>query len=147
MEIVELDLKLRQVHTNVKFPLLPITPATLPQPPPKRKSTFLNTVSHLASPTSTKSQQQSSASQCYYNNHNVSQPLTAVSTPTVEANDPFSSFSNGEHLDTTTTATTATVTTTAPSTLSTSIAAYLTTLSNILVLRQDCYWKRFAPMT
>ena len=143
MEIVELDLKLRQAHTNVKFPLLPITPATLPQPPPKRKSTFLNTLSRLASPTSAKSQRQSSAGQRYYNNHNVSQPLTAVSTPTVEANDPFSSFSNGEHLDTTTTATTATVTTTAPSTLSTSIAAYLTTLSNILVLRQDRYWKRF----
>ena len=139
MEIVELDLKLRQAYTNLKFPLLPITPATLPQPPPKRKSTFLNTLSRLASPTSARSQRQSSGGQ-RNNNHNVSQPLTAVSTPTVESNDPFSSFSNGDLPDTTITAATAA---TAPSTLSTSIAAYLTTLSNILVLRQDRYWKRF----
>ena len=145
MEIVELDLKLRQAHTNVKFPQLPITPATIPQPPPKRKSTFLNTLSRLASPTSAKSQRQSSAGQRHNNYHNVSQPLTAVSTPAVESNDPFSSFSNGEHIDTTITTitTTAVTTNTAPSTLSTSIAAYLTTLSNILVLRQDRYWKRF----
>ena len=140
MEIVELDLKLRQAYTNVKFPQLPITPDTLPQPPPKRKSTFLNTLSRLASPASAKSQRQSSASQ-RNNNHNISQPLTAVSTPTFESNDPFSSFSNGDLPDATTTA--ATTTNTAPSTLSTSIAAYLTTLSNILVLRQDRYWKRF----
>ena len=139
MEIVELDLKLRQAHTNVKFPQLPITPNALPVPPPKRKSTFLNTLSRLASPTSAKSQRQSSASQ-RNNNHNVLQPLTAVSTPTVDANDPFSSFSNGDLLDTTTTTPTPNA---APSTLSTSIAAYLTTLSNILVLRQDRYWKRF----
>ena len=136
MEIVELDLKLRQCHANVKFPQLPISPDTLPQPPPKRKSTFLNTLSRLASPTSAKSQRQSSTSQ-RNNNHNVSQPLTAASSPTVEANDPFSSFSNGDLLDA------AAATSTAPSTLSTSIAAYLTTLSNILVLRQDRYWKRF----
>ena len=30
MEIAELDLKLRQAHTNVKFPQLPITPNALP---------------------------------------------------------------------------------------------------------------------
>ena len=137
MEIIELDLKLRQSHTNVKFPQLPISPDTLPQPPPKRKSTFLNTLSRLASPTSGKSQRQNSTGQ-RNNNHNVSQPLTAASSPTIEANDPFSSFSNGDLLDTTVAAAN-----TAPSTLSTSIAAYLTTLSNILVLRQDRYWKRF----
>ena len=147
MEIVELDLKLRQAHANVKFPQLPITPDTIPQPPPKRKSTFLNTLSRLASPTSAKSQRQSAAG-LRNNNYNVSQPLTAVSTPAVESNDLFSSFSNGD-IDTTTTTTTASATATtttataAPSILSTSIAAYLTTLSNILVLRQDRYWKRF----
>lgn len=137
MEIVELDLKLRQAHTNVKFPQQPITPDTLPQPPPKRKSTFLNTLSRLASPTSAKYQRQNSAGQ-RNTNHNVSQPPPAAPSPTVDLNDPFSSFSNGDFLDTTTAATN-----TAPSTLSTSIAAYLTTLSNTLVLRQDRYWKRF----
>ena len=129
MEIVELDLKLRQAHTNVKFPQLPISPDTLP--PPKRKSTFLNTLSRLASPTSAKSQRQNGAGQRNNNNHNLS-------SPTFEANDPFRSFSNGDLLDTTTT-----TNTTPPSTLSTSIAAYLTTISNILVVRQDRYWKRF----
>ena len=139
MEIVELDLKLRQAHTNVKLPLLPITPDTIPQPPPKRKSTFLNTLSRLASPTSAKSLRQNSAGQRNNNNNNhiVPQPLTS---PSIEANDPFSSFSSGDLLDATASTNTAPST---PSTLSTSIAAYLTTLSNILVLRQDRYWKRF----
>lgn len=138
MELVELDHKLRQAHTNLKFPPLPITPDTLPLPPPKRKSTFLNTLSRLASPTSARAQRQSSTTP---RNNNVTPartpPLTA-SSPAIEANDPFSSFSasNGD-------LTASTVTNTAPSALSTSIAAYLTTLSNILVLRQDRYWKRF----
>ena len=136
MEIVELDLKLRQAHTNVKFPQLPISPDTLPQPPPKRKSTFLNTLSRLASPTSAKSQRQNGQRNNNNNHHNVS-------SPTIEANDPFSSFSNGDLLDNTTPIATPTTANTAPSILSTSIAAYLTTLSNILVLRQDRYWKRF----
>ena len=58
----------------------------------------------------------------------------------MDANDSFSPFSDGELFDTTTTTPTPNA---APSTLSTSFAAYLTTLSNILVLRQDRYWKRF----
>jgi serum/glucocorticoid-regulated kinase 2 len=138
MEIVELDLKLRQAHTNVKLPQLPITPDTIPQPPPKRKSTFLNTLSRLASPTSAKSYRQNSAGQ---RNNNNNSNHNALTSPTIEANDPFSSFSNGD-LEASATATTNTAPS-SPSTLSTSIAAYLTTLSNILVLRQDRYWKRF----
>ncbi|KAF8814461.1 hypothetical protein BYT27DRAFT_7250038 [Phlegmacium glaucopus] len=145
MELVELDHKLRHAHTNLTFPPLPITPDTLPLPPPKRKSTFLNTLSRLASPTSAKAQRQFSTSQRNINVTSVlparTPPLTA-SSPAIEANDPFSSFSasNADLIDTTTTAT---ITNTAPSALSTSIAAYLTTLSNILVLRQDRSWKRF----
>jgi serine/threonine protein kinase len=125
LELVELDHKLRQAYPILKFPQLPITPETLPLPP-KRKSTFLNTLSRLASPASAKSQRQNSTGP---------HPIMA----TIEANDPFSSFSssNGDLLDTTAAANTA------PSALSTSIAAYLTTLSNIPVLRQDRYWKRF----
>ena len=142
MELVDLDHKLRQAHTNLKLPLLPITPDTLPLPPPKRKSTFLNTLSRLASPTSARVQRQTSTGQ----RNNISIPSTrsptlTPSSPTIEPNDPFSSFtaSNG-HFGTTPTTP---LTGTAPSTLSTSIAAYLTTLSNTLVLRQDRYWKRF----
>jgi serum/glucocorticoid-regulated kinase 2 len=138
LELVELDHKLRHTYTNLKFPQLPITPDTLPLPPPKRKSTFLNTLSRLASPTSAKSHRQSSTGQ--RNNHSGSQPITASSSPSIEANDPFTSFSasSADLLDTTTPAPN-----TATSTLSTSIAAYLTTLSNIPVVRQDRYWKRF----
>ena len=135
MELVELDHKLRQAYTTLNFPQLPITPDTLPPLPPKRKSTFLNTLSRLASPASTKSHRQNSTGQ-----HNIHNIITAASSPTIEANDPFSSFSasNGDLLDTT-----ATANNTVSSTLSTSIAAYLTTLSNMAVLRQDRYWKRF----
>ena len=136
LELVELDHKLRQTYTNLKVPQLPVSPDTLPLPPPKRKSTFLNTLSRLASPTSAKSHRPGQR-----NNHGGSQPITASSSPLVEANDLFSSFSasSGDLLDTTATATPNTAT----STLSTSIAAYLTTLSNIPVVRQDRYWKRF----
>ena len=142
MELVDLDHKLRQTHPNVKFPQFPICPDTLPQPPPKRKSTFLNTLSRLASPTSAKSQRQIHIGQRNSNNNNGNSLPSPVS-PAIEHNDPFSSFSasNGDLLDTTTTP--ATVTNPAASALSTSIAAYLTTLSNILVLRQDRCWKRF----
>lgn len=139
MELVELDNQLRQAHTNINFPQFPITPDTLTLPPPKRKSTFLNTLSRLASPTSAKSHPKNSTSQ-RNNNNNLNSPFTP-SSPAIEHNDPFTSFSasNGDLPRTATAA----VTNNNTSTLSTSIAAYLTVLSNILVLRQDRYWKRF----
>jgi len=138
MELLELDLKLRQSHPNIKIPVLPINPDTLP-PPPKRKSTFLNTLSRLASPTSSKS---------YRRNQNTSsvQPTPLV-TPAKEGNDPFQSF-NEDSLNSPGDGTSdvnklnASITSNAtPS--STAIAAYLTTISNIPALRMDRLWKRF----
>ncbi|KAF9561633.1 hypothetical protein CPC08DRAFT_635234 [Agrocybe pediades] len=123
MELVELDLKLRQAHPSIKIPALPINPDTLPTPP-KRKSTFLNTLSRLASPTSSKS---------YKRNQNASSVHpTPLATPAKEGMDPFH---NSDRLN-------ASVTSNAtPS--STAIAAYLTTVSNIPALRMDRLWKRF----
>ncbi|TFK42128.1 hypothetical protein BDQ12DRAFT_677671 [Crucibulum laeve] len=136
MEIVDLDLRLREAHAGVKIPTLPINVDSLPTPPPKRKSTFLNTLSRLASPTSAKSNRQSSNSK---RANNLSTPAssglpTPLPSPPSEVNDPFSSFN------------TSNVTSTlmsAPSTTSTGIAAYLTTISNIPALRQARVWKRF----
>ena len=82
MELVELDVKLRQCHSNIKLPPLPISPDTLP-PPPKRKSTFLNTLSRLASPTSTKHQRRPT-------NPNVNLPLLASPLSVVQGLPPIS---------------------------------------------------------
>ncbi|KAH9483311.1 hypothetical protein JR316_0003487 [Psilocybe cubensis] len=55
-ELIELDVKLRSTHPGLKIPSLPIDPAGLPLAQQKkgkekkRKSTFLNTLSRLASP-------------------------------------------------------------------------------------------------
>ncbi|KAJ3495259.1 hypothetical protein NLJ89_g10655 [Agrocybe chaxingu] len=136
MELVELDVKLRQSHPDVKIPALPIRTDSLPAPP-KRKSTFLNTLSRLASPTSSKSQRQAS------NSRRMASALgpTPLASPALEAGDPFASF--GESEATTNGAAETVNTPTPPSATSTAIAAYLTTVSNLPVLRMDRVWKRF----
>ncbi|KAE9393751.1 hypothetical protein BT96DRAFT_799177, partial [Gymnopus androsaceus JB14] len=54
MEIIELDHKLHDsILSTSKLPTLPLDPASVPAVP-KRKSAFLNTLSRLASPTSSK---------------------------------------------------------------------------------------------
>ncbi|CAA7264912.1 unnamed protein product [Cyclocybe aegerita] len=136
MELVDLDAKLRQSHPGVKIPALPIHPDSLPAPP-KRKSTFLNTLSRLASPTSSKSQRQAS------NSRRMASGLgpTPLASPAVEVGDPFASFGEGEAATNGTAE--AMNTPTPPSATSTAIAAYLTTVSNIPVLRMNRVWKRF----
>ncbi|KAF8910199.1 hypothetical protein CPB84DRAFT_1673057 [Gymnopilus junonius] len=141
MELVELDLKLRQSHPNLKIPALPIHPDSLPAPPPKRKSTFLNTLSRLTSPASAKDKKNASKDGRRNQNASLATSLASpVVTPAKEANDPFGSFTsinvdanpamNGNPP--------------APSTASsTAIAAYLTTVSNTPALRMDRLWKRF----
>ncbi|KAF8167263.1 hypothetical protein B0H34DRAFT_8658 [Crassisporium funariophilum] len=142
MELVELDLKLRHTHTSVKIPTLPINPDTLPTPPPKRKSTFLNTLSRLASPTAAKAHRQSSSSR---RNTATSVPslTTPITSPAVEVNDPFGSFTSSNGDSPTDPAANSTVTATTSSATSTAIASYLTTISNIPALRLDRVWKRF----
>lgn len=128
MEILDLDQKLRDTNPSVKIPPLPINPDAL-QPPPKRKSNFLNTLSRLASPTSNKTGKRSP--------HVPSSSTlpTPIASPTGEINDPFTSFSPNNVNSPSLIA--------APSTTSTGLAAYLTTVSNTATLRQARIWKRF----
>lgn len=136
MEIVELDRKLRDNHPGAKIPAVPIDPASV-IPPPKRKSNFLNTLSRLASPTSNKSLRNRSSNR--QNGHSLA-PSTTLPTPplstspTSEANDPFTSIEPAE---------VASATPTSPTATSTAIAAYLTTIANMATFRKDRVWKRF----
>lgn len=125
MEIVDLHQKLSESHPGVKLPALPLDAAALPTPPPKRKSTFLNTLSRLASPTSTKTTRRL-----------VNSSALPSPSPAQEMPDPFLSFShNGD----------ASVLSpvTSPTATSTGLASYLTTISNTPALRQARVWKRF----
>jgi len=93
-ELVELDLKLRHSHrdASIKIPTLPINPDTLPTPPPKRKSTFLNTLSRLASPTGGKALKSEKGGR-RSNNLSSAAPSLATPSPVGEIGDPFSSLS------------------------------------------------------
>jgi hypothetical protein len=105
----------------------------LPSPPPKRKSTFLNTLSRLASPTSSKIARNGSSSRRFNDPSTVSNGPSPLSSPSGELNDPFTSFT-ASNLDSSAAS---------PSANSTAIAAYLTTISNIVALRRARVWKRF----
>ncbi|KAJ7508486.1 kinase-like protein [Mycena galericulata] len=104
-ELQDLDRKLREAHPTATLPDLPIDASA----PPKRKtkSTFLNTLSRLASP----------------NTNRTSRRPTPLTSPQAENGDPF--------LDT------------PPSQPVSSLAAYLTTISNTPAMRQARPWKRF----
>ncbi|KAF8971807.1 hypothetical protein BDZ97DRAFT_1901477 [Flammula alnicola] len=148
MELVELDVKLRHSHPNIKMATLPINADFLPAPP-KRKSTFLNTLSRLASPTSAKANRQASSSKRNNGPSVISGLPTPLTTPGQEINDPFTSFSSSN--DNSPTDGSASISNLANSiasangstTSSAAIAAYLTTLSNTPTLRMDRLWKRF----
>ncbi|KAF5385153.1 hypothetical protein D9615_001083 [Tricholomella constricta] len=128
-ELVELDRKLREAIPGVKLPAFPIDMQSLPSPPPKRKSTFLNTLSRLASPTSGKASRR--FNNASINPSNLPTPLTS---PSGEISDPFTSF-NASTLEATPAV--------SPSATSTGIASYLTTISNAAGIRQARVWKRF----
>lgn len=125
MEIVELDAKLRENHPTIKVPSLPLDAQAIMSMPPKRKSTFLNTLSRLASPHASKTRR--------LNNTSTPSTLTSpLASPSKEQSDPFQSFSPSA------------ITATLPTTVnSTSLASYLTTISNTPALRQARVWKRF----
>ncbi|KAG6841578.1 hypothetical protein C0991_009613 [Blastosporella zonata] len=128
-EIVELDRKLQETCPGVKVPTFPIEMQSLPTPPPKRKSNFLNTLSRLASPASAKTNRR-------FNNASIS-PLnlpTPLSSPSGELLDPFTTFSA--------TALEA-ATPVSASANSTRLASYFTTISNTAGLRNARVWKRF----
>ncbi|KAF8131552.1 hypothetical protein EV363DRAFT_1583811 [Boletus edulis] len=133
-EVVELHAKLEDSDAASKIPKLPIDMASLPQQPPKRKSTFLNTLSRLASPSTNKVGRQLSVRAPSSPSFG---PSTAdhITSPSHEIGDPFTTLSassasivsNGKSTNTTMTA----------------LAAYLTTISNEPSLRQTRAWKRF----
>lgn len=132
--MVELDRKLREAYPSVKIPAFPIDIQSLPPPPPKRKSTFLNTLSRLTSPTSGKIARSGSSSwraQMPLSPQNVPSPSTS---PSSEFNDPFTSFT-ASALETSGIVN--------PSANSTALASYFTTISNTSALRQARVWKRF----
>ena len=134
-EVVELHAKLDDSDGASKLPKLPIDIASLPQQPAKRKSTFLNTLSRLASPSTNKVGRQMSVRAPSSPNFGASTP-DHISSPSQEVCDPFTTLSpssasiivsNGKPTNTTMTA----------------LAAYLTTISNDSSLRQTRAWKRF----
>ncbi|KAG5642392.1 hypothetical protein DXG03_002850 [Asterophora parasitica] len=128
-ELVELDRKLRETIPGVKLPTFPIDMQFLPSPPPKRKSTFLNTLSRLASPASGKT------SRRFTNASSFPSALpTPLTSPSGELGDPFTSF-NASTLQAPPSL--------SPSATSTGIASYLTTISNAAGIRQARVWKRF----
>ncbi|KAK0450596.1 uncharacterized protein EV420DRAFT_1312313 [Desarmillaria tabescens] len=130
MEIVELDSKLRESLPGAKLPTLPIdAAAAVAAAAPKRKSTFLNTLSRLTSPTAGKGGRNNSTRRANNASSIIASP---VASPSNEKNDPFLSF------------TPSAINAALPTTVnSTAVAAYLTTISNTPSLRQARVWKRF----
>ncbi|KAG6884685.1 hypothetical protein C0993_008936 [Termitomyces sp. T159_Od127] len=128
-EIVELDRKLRESYPGVRVPEFPVGMQLLPPPTPKRRSTFLNTLSRLASPSSAKTGRRGA-------NASVSPSAlpTPLTSPSGEINDPFSNFNA---------TTPEPAPPVSPSVNSTGLASYLTTISNTVGLRNARVWKRF----
>lgn len=138
--------KLRDAPSSAKLPALPIDSTSVPSPPPKRKSAFLNTLSRLASPSSSKV----AARQASFTRSNTtstsqastsgtpSSAATPIVSPSQEINDPFNSLPgqqpNGVPAEPGLPPSNSTVT---------RLAAYLTAVANDATLRQTRTWKRF----
>lgn len=132
-----MDQKLREDIPGATLPALPIDASTLPALPPKRKSTFLNTLSRLASPSSSKAARNNSSNRRATNASVVipSTDPTPITSPSSEIIDPFTSLDSGND--------DGAPVITSTSAISTGVAAYLTTVSNTPALRQARVWKRF----
>ncbi|KAK7026074.1 hypothetical protein VNI00_015720 [Paramarasmius palmivorus] len=140
MELVDLHQKLQDTIPSAKLPALPLDPSTIPATTPaKRKSAFLNTLSRLASPSANKTGRRSSLAR-RTNNSSAAPSITAsglpspAQSPSVEVNDPFQSFTNSNDIA---------ASLPAPSVQATALASYLTTVSNMVGLRQTRVWRRF----
>ncbi|KAL0575764.1 hypothetical protein V5O48_006207 [Marasmius crinis-equi] len=142
MELVDLHQKLQDTIPSAKLPSLPLDASALASGPPKRKSAFLNTLSRLASPSANKTGRRSSlARKSNHVNGNAAPSITPSGlptpgqSPTVEVNDPFLSLSSSTAM--------LTAELPAPSAQSTALASYLTSVSNMVGMRQTRVWKRF----
>ncbi|KAF8204151.1 hypothetical protein K438DRAFT_1580183 [Mycena galopus ATCC 62051] len=120
-ELIELDRKLKESYPTVILPDLPIDASAQKR---KTKSTFLNTLSRLASPNSNRTARATSSTR-------RNTPLT---TPHTEGGDPFLAFGPSDG---------GASVAPAPTGNSTAVAAYLTTISNTPAMRQARVWKRF----
>ncbi|KAF8527446.1 hypothetical protein BU17DRAFT_39852 [Hysterangium stoloniferum] len=109
-EVAELHTKLADVHASPELPPLPLT-----EPPTKRRSSFLHTLSRLANTTPKPAVQPRSSLQY---------PTPSVS-PIKEPDDPFTNPLS------------------APSAAATSLASYLTAVSNSPSIRTARPWRRF----
>lgn len=147
-EIVELHAKLADSDGSAKLPRLPIDVSTLPSPP-KRKSTFLNTLSRLASPSSNKVGRQASLRVPSTPNFGSSPggSQTPLVSPSQEVGDPFMPLGDSVNADTPSHGnkppSVAASTPADKNTMMTSLAAFLTTIANEPALRQTRAWKRF----
>jgi serum/glucocorticoid-regulated kinase 2 len=117
-EVVELHAKLADTVPGTRLPKLPIDLAAIPAQPTKRKSTFLNTLSRLASPSTNKVSRTVSTRIA---------SASSVASPSHEIGDPFTEAG----------------TTGFGGKMITSLAAYLTTIANEPTFRQARPWKRF----
>lgn len=117
-EIVELHAKLADTVPGTRLPKLPIDLTAIPSQPTRRRSTFLNTLSRLASPSTNKVSRSVST--------RIASASSVVS-PSHEIGDPF----------------TETGTTGSGGKMITSLAAYLTNIANEPTFRQARPWKRF----
>ncbi|CAL1694869.1 unnamed protein product [Somion occarium] len=145
LEIIEMNGKLRDSHPSVKLPALPIDASSVPTPPPKRKSAFLNTLSRLASPSSKAASRQASSSKPSPAsssqgpaNGTASSGTTPIASPAQEINDPFTSFPDGRPIGSS-----AEPGLPPSNSTITRLAAYLTHIANDATLRQSRTWKRF----
>ncbi|KAL0068492.1 hypothetical protein AAF712_004570 [Marasmius tenuissimus] len=142
MELVDLHQKLQDTIPSAKLPSLPLDASAVTSGPTKRKSAFLNTLSRLASPSGNKSGRRSSlARKSNHVNGSAAPSITPsglpspAQSPTVEASDPFQSLKSSTAM--------LTAELPAPSAQSTALASYLTTVSNMVGMRQTRVWKRF----
>lgn len=136
LELLDTDGKLRDGLPGMKLPKFPIDASSLPSPPPKRKSAFLNTLSRLASPSSKSASTRASrrlSSSGAHTNGNPSAAASPITSPSQEIGDPFDSINVNGTVEQYT----------ASNSTVTGLAAYLTTLANDPQVRQTKVWRRF----
>ncbi|KAH7911592.1 hypothetical protein BJ138DRAFT_1085310 [Hygrophoropsis aurantiaca] len=137
-EVVELHAKLGESNPGAKLPKLPIDVASIPAPPVKRKSTFLNTLSRLASPSQSKVARQVSQRQTSASSSVTAIQQTPVTSPSQEISDPFTTLAASSSASSNVNGSG-----NFANSAITGLASYLTSISNEPALRQARGWKRF----
>ncbi|EIN14271.1 hypothetical protein PUNSTDRAFT_80494 [Punctularia strigosozonata HHB-11173 SS5] len=129
-EIVELHHKLVDANPASALPALPLDLSSVALPP-KRKSTFLNTLSRLASPAGKSTARHPSGRR----------PPSPMRSPSAELRDPFTDVSSSAAARKEAASTVSSSSMASPGT--SSLASYLTVVANDGALRSTRPWKRF----